>query len=179
MTVSVSGQAYILLALMLLLLPFPWLMAALVAAGWHEICHALLVLGCGGRILALDISWGGIRMETSPMESWKILLCTLAGPAGSLALLLFAPWVPRIALCGLAQGAFNLLPVYPLDGGRAMMCLFPQWRQRGEKFALSALILLTLLGGLKTGWGLPVVTVLVLAGIKGKKPCKSSRFRVQ
>lgn len=179
MTVNISGEACILLALLLLTLPLPWLGAMLVAAAWHECCHALAVAACGGRIFHLEFGCGGARMETGPLETWQELLCALAGPAGSFLLLLFAPWVPGIALCGLGQGAFNLLPLYPLDGGRVMACLFPRWHQRGEPIVLAALLILTLWGAAARGWGLLPTVVLALAFLRRKKPCKSSRFRVQ
>lgn len=176
---TISGQAYLLWALLLLTLPLNWLMAALLAACWHEFCHGLAVVLCGGKILGLHLGWHGAKMETSPLCRRHTLLCSLAGPAGSLLLLIFAPWFPRLALCGLGQGAFNLLPVYPLDGGRAMVSLFPRWQKRGQRVVMTCLILLALAGALRGLWSPAIPAVVVLAAIRGKKPCKSSRFRVQ
>ena len=62
-------------------------------------------------------------LETGSMTIREELLCALAGPAGSLSLLLVSEWIPRIALCGMVQGLFNLIPAGNLDGGRVLRCL--------------------------------------------------------
>lgn len=179
MTLSISGQAYIAMALLLLTLPLHWVLAAMVAAVWHEACHALAVVACGGKLLSLDITWGGARMQTSPLSPRQALLCALVGPAGSLLLLFTAPWIPRIALCGLAQGVFNLLPVYPLDGGQILRCLIPGWGQRGENICLLLLLVAALWGAVTGGWDTLPAAMVALLWLPRKKPCKSSRFRVQ
>lgn len=176
---TIAGEAYILWALLLLVVPLNWLLAGAVAAAFHEACHALAVLACGGRVLALKLTWAGARMEVSPLGRWQRLICSLAGPAGSILLILLAPWMPRVALCGLGQGAFNLLPIYPLDGGRAMVSLIPTWRQHGEGIALWLLLALTLWGAVFRNWGWLFPGMVASAIVRRKKPCKSRRFRVQ
>lgn len=177
--IRIDGWTYLLLALWLLTLPLNWLLAAAVAAAWHEISHALALLACGGRVICLEVTGGGARMLTSPLGRWKTFLCALAGPVGSGLLLLFAPWIPRVSLCALGQGAFNLLPIYPLDGGRAMECLFPGWRRRGEKIFLGATLLVAVLGAGFAHWGPIPALALTLAALRRKNPCKNSRSGVQ
>ncbi len=62
-------------------------------------------------------------MRADGMSSGKSVICILSGPMGSLLLFLFVRWIPRIAFCGLLQGIYNLLPIYPLDGGRVVRCM--------------------------------------------------------
>lgn len=135
---GVAPTAFIILALMLLILPVKWIFAALVAALIHELSHAAAVSLCGGRINALELGSNGAIMEALPMNRGKELFCSLAGPLGGLILLLFARWFPRVAVCAAFQSFYNLLPVYPLDGGRALRCgaqiLFPKWADRICKF---------------------------------------------
>lgn len=169
---AIEGWTFILWALLLLTLPLNWLLAAMLAAVWHEVCHGLGVLLSGGRILSLTVGPGGIRMDTTSLPRGKSVLCSLAGPLGSLLLLPLAPWFPRLALCGLGQGAFNLLPIYPLDGGRALESLFPPWRK-----TRMALLLLLAWGSIFLGLGPVPVLAVALAG--GNNPCKRCRFRVQ
>ncbi len=107
-------------ALMLLILPLPWIGAAIAAAAWHELCHCAAVWSLGGRINGIQFHPNGTVINSTPLSPWRSLVCSLAGPAGSIILLFFLRWFPRTALCGLFHGAYNLLPVYPLDGGRAL-----------------------------------------------------------
>jgi len=124
--VRVDVSACLMGAFLLLTLPLNWLLSALAAAAFHELCHGAAILLLGGRIWGVRIGAGGAVMETEPLSSGKELVCALAGPAGSLLLVLTFRIFPRVAVCALVQGAFNLLPVFPLDGGRALragLCL--------------------------------------------------------
>lgn len=117
-------------ALLLLILPLKWLFSLIFAAAVHELFHYGAILLCGGRVRHLKVDMGGMLMEIAPMPPQRELLCALAGPAGSFLLASLIHRFPVLGLCALVQGMFNLLPVYPLDGGRVAACamdmLFPQ-----------------------------------------------------
>ena len=116
---SVGGDALIFAALLLLIFPLKWLIAAIMAALWHEFCHYLAVKLCGGRIDMIRVAKNGTVMRSQIHNAGYELICVLAGPLGSLALILLARWIPRIAFCAAVHGIYNLMPIYPLDGGRA------------------------------------------------------------
>ncbi len=119
----ISGSFFILAALMLLILPLKWLIAAALAAAVHEGAHYLALKLCRCHVLSLQVGTGGAVIKTDCISRGKELFCALAGPIGGLTLLLFAKWLPRTAVCALIQSAYNLLPLFPLDGGRAMRCI--------------------------------------------------------
>lgn len=120
--VSLSPGGCILGALVLLVLPWKLLLAAFFAAAIHECCHLLALLACGVPILRISIGAAGAAIRTPPFPPAQELLCALAGPVGSLLCLLAARNFPLLALCGIIQGLYNLLPIYPLDGGRVLRC---------------------------------------------------------
>lgn len=120
--IKISSASFILLALLLLLLPLPWIIAAILAGIFHEFCHWAAVCLCGGRISRLQLTANGAVMDTCPMSQGKQLICVLAGPLGGLFLLLFLRQIPRIAIIAAFQSAYNLLPLSPLDGARALRC---------------------------------------------------------
>ena len=119
---TVSGGALIALALAVLILPLRWLMAGAAAAAFHEGCHWAAIRLCGGKAVRLHIGGRGMRMAVEELSPGKELICALAGPVGSLLLLLTARLFPAVAVCAALQSAYNLLPIYPLDGGRALRC---------------------------------------------------------
>lgn len=138
--VTVSHGACIAAAFLLLVIPLPWLAAAAAAAAFHELCHAVVILLMGGRILEMRIGLNGAAMETDTLSDRQELFAALAGPIGSFLLVFFVQWTPRIAFCGLIHGGFNLLPLFPLDGGRILHCLVRMVSQgRNEERICSAI----------------------------------------
>ena len=121
---QLDGRLCFLLALMLILLPLPWVLGAALAAAVHELFHAVAIFLLKGNIYALHLGAGGIRMETTPMPPDRELMAAIAGPFGSVLLVLLAPWLPRTAACAAIHCVYNLLPLFPLDGGRMLQNLF-------------------------------------------------------
>lgn len=112
----------LMLALAVLVLPLQWFAAIILAAVFHELCHYLAVRCCGGQLMGVSVEIRGARLEVAGLSNAQELFCALAGPLGGLLLLFLIRWIPRTAICAAFQSLFNLLPVYPLDGGRALRC---------------------------------------------------------
>ena len=108
----------------ILILPLRWIVAAVIAGAIHELWHIAVLQLCRVKIFSLVVSPQGAKIETEPMHPVQELICAAAGPLGSFSLLLFAGWMPLLSLLGLLQGLFNLIPVYPMDGGRILVSLF-------------------------------------------------------
>ena len=130
-----------------------WIMAAVGAAGLfmsiilHELGHSLVARSVGIHIKSITLFvFGGVAdMEDEPATARDELLMAIAGPATSivLALVFFGASMAVAAGTGISplQGvlmylawlnailaAFNLLPAFPLDGGRVFRGLLWAWR---------------------------------------------------
>ena len=121
--IQIQSELFLFAACLFLILPLDWILAAWIAAIIHELCHIGAVFILKGKILRIKINPSGCILDTESMGEWQQFLCTLAGPFGSLALLLFCQTIPQIAICGFFHGLYNLIPIEPLDGGRMLRIL--------------------------------------------------------
>lgn len=181
--IRVDPFSYILGAAVLLLLPAKLWMAALFSASVHELFHLVALWLLDGQVTQLRLGICGAKIVTLPMSRGREVLCALAGPMGSFSLLALASHYPLAALFGCMQGAYNLLPIYPLDGGRIFRGIFSEaFCAAAETFFLVMLwgigIWLITLYDLGLFPVLPALAV-TLEPIRRKYPCKEPNFAVQ
>ena len=115
---------------------------------FHELCHSLVARRYGLRIkgITLFIFGGVAELEDDPPSAKTEFLMALAGPASSAALGLAlyglramaqgAGWSQSVvavlgylASINISLAGFNLLPAFPLDGGRVLRAALWRWRQ--------------------------------------------------
>ena len=106
--------------------------ALLVAAVVHEMGHLIAFFLCGVHMNGVRFTLSGPVLHYEAANSGRVTFCTaLAGPtAGLLFACAFYPVWPLCAKISLLLSVFNLLPVLPLDGGRAIAALCRGSRNR-------------------------------------------------
>ncbi len=118
--IETDGGFWLVLGLMLLLFPVRFLAGVLLAAAVHELGHLLAIRLTGGKVRRICLRAGGAVIETAPMTPGREVLCALAGPAAGAMTVLAWRFYPELALAGLVQTGVNLVPIYPMDGGRVV-----------------------------------------------------------
>ena len=126
---EITSGAYLTAAAGVTLLPPDVFTAVFSAAAVHELFHLLILRLLCVPVYRITLDWAGVKIRCGAMTPGDEFLCSCAGPVGSLSLLTLGSVFPMVALFGLIQGIFNLIPIYPLDGGRmvsaAVSGLFP------------------------------------------------------
>ncbi len=180
-SIIVRPEAYWFLCACLLLLPLKLVLAWLISVAVHEGFHYGALKLCGCRVPCVRIGAFGAQMETGPLTSGQEIVCAAAGPVGGLLLLLFLKKVPLIAVVGLLHTAFNLIPLFPLDGGRVLHAIIRRLT-KGEciisvldMMVIAALLGFAIYGLIKLFLGplpLLVVIALIYKNKKSKSSCK-------
>ena len=166
--VQVSPGLLLLLPAALLLLPLRWVLAWVLAVVIHETGHYLAFRLCVIPIYGLRISPLGVLLQTGDLQFRETLICALAGPLFALLFTVLSPIMPRVALCIFFQSIFNLLPIYPLDGGRVLRVIllkflsvrtacFVEWVMTALVFAAVIYVLYILKMGV-----VPILLVIVI-----------------
>ena len=148
----------------------------------HELAHSVVAIWRGGRVkeIVLMVVGGVSVIESMPKRRWEEGLVAAVGPLLSLLLggVLFAGYAAsqtadaRFGLFYLAEtnlvlGVFNLLPAFPMDGGRIFRALLASWLGAARATEISARVgkgLAALLGllGIVAGSMLTVLVALFL-----------------
>ncbi len=180
---TISSGAYFILALMLLLAPLRWVIATLLAAVIHELGHYGAVLLCKGQVRNVKMGIFHSEMEITALTDWQELFCIIAGPLFGGLLLFLSPWMPLVAVCAWIQTLYNILPIYPLDGGRLLRCMARMLHVNNnrvraiEGVAIVLLAVLLIVLGLSLGRSAFLLgCVLLSKAFSGKIPCKHRQY---
>jgi Zn-dependent protease len=162
-----------------------WLVVLFACVVVHELAHSFVARSKGVAVHEIDLlPIGGVsRMERLP-DSWRDeSAIAAAGPIASvtLAMLAFAlaaaaglpllppsvwegPLLVRVAWANVLLAGFNLLPAFPLDGGRVFRALLERDRSRVEATRQAAGVSRVLAGGM-VGLGVLFNFWLVVIGL--------------
>lgn len=130
-----------------------WTMGAIGAVGLfvsiliHELCHSIVARRSGVPMngITLFIFGGVAEMESEPDQPGPELRIALAGPLATVALIVFLfpiaalmrqqhwPVIPTaivsyLAMINLVLLVFNIIPAFPLDGGRVLRAALWKWK---------------------------------------------------
>lgn len=154
-----------------------WCIAASVM---HEAGHFLALYALGDRPEAVCVGLFGVRVVRRPADPLNYrgtLLVALAGPLVNLiafSVLYAAGGMSVPATVHLILGAFNLLPVGPLDGGQALFAAAAQrWDEQGAErlcqiVSVAVLIPLATLGFyllIRSGYNFTLLAVSLYLGL--------------
>jgi Zn-dependent protease/CBS domain-containing protein len=162
-----------------------WIMAGIGAMGLfasiilHEIGHSLVARRAGMPVhdITLFLFGGVAEMDEEPPDARAELAMALAGPCTSFVIggIFIALWqlfkrsgigIEAQAVAGylgginILLGLFNLLPAFPLDGGRVLRALLWMWQHDLRKATRIA-------SHIGAGFGIALMVLAVLAFLGG------------
>jgi len=161
----------------------PFVVAVFGSILLHELGHALMArrYGIGTRDITLYVIGGIARLERMPRSAGPELLIALAGPAVNVVIATILTGVVVLSqVVGLPTNfwlnvlflnvglcLFNLLPIFPMDGGRIFRALLSGWLGRPKATVVAVAVgqFLAVAGGVigvATGhWTAAILAVFV------------------
>lgn len=125
---SVSSGALLLFSALYFFGGLDYLIGFLTAVAVHEMGHITIIKLCGGKVRRISVNILGVVIDYYSINDFiSELFCIAAGPAAGFALsyaasLLGNFYSNKLFLTtsgiSLLLSIYNLLPIYPLDGGR-------------------------------------------------------------
>lgn len=115
--------AVVLLSGLYFLLPLRWCVRLALTVTVHELGHVAALILCGAEVCGLRMEGCGLVLRCTPPEgALRTVTAALAGPAAGAGLFCILRGLGYIACAELSLlfSCVNLLPVLPLDGGRAL-----------------------------------------------------------
>lgn len=182
-----------------------WIVIVFACVVLHELAHSVVAQARGGRVHAiLLLPIGGVSQIERLPEGWvNELLVAAAGPAASLLIaglaalaavgfghdllpidLARGPVTTRLLWINLLLAGFNLLPAFPLDGGRILRAALEP-RRGVEAATRAAATAGRVFGGLMIAAGLlwdlwlVVIGVFVILGATQEQTVTEAHLRLQ
>ena len=132
-----------------------WAPVIFISILFHELAHAATIglFGFGSSHIVLG-GMGGVTINERRAKPWQDMLISAAGPLSSFLLAFIClqiayrvpaaqtdpmlhAFLPLMVWAGFVWGIFNLLPVPPLDGGKALRNLLRTFLREGLAFTIS------------------------------------------
>lgn len=184
---DIQPSFWILSVVGLLLLPFRWIIAWMIAVSVHEIGHYLALRALKIPVYTVSIRLSGVYLQTAPMTAMQEAFVAAAGPIFSFMLVGLARWIPHTACCAFFHLIFNMLPFSTFDGGRVLenilRIFLPEQYAAGAVRCIQCL-LLAFIGGilLYLRWGLMLIVSAAMLLVRNgcvTFPCKQRKQIVQ
>lgn len=155
---------------------------AVLSALFHEIAHIVTLRLLGGKANEIRIKEIGISLRTGLMGYKTEAIVALSGPLASFFAFLvffiisryfvFAKWSVFLTASNLALFIINILPVYPLDGGRALYCILSLSTPRAGRYVkiisvifLLPLCVISVIILISTGYNFSLVLICIYLSI--------------
>lgn len=136
---------YVLVRYNNLLIGFMAGVGLLLSIALHELGHSVVAMafGCKVRDITLMMLGGRATLLSMPKKAWQEFLVAIAGPLvslmlgfGGIFLIVLIPGLsPKMksilsnefGILNISLGVFNLLPAFPMDGGRVLRAFLQQF----------------------------------------------------
>jgi Zn-dependent protease len=165
----------------------------------HELAHSLYAIAHGGKVQSITLLMiGGVsELSKAPEDPKQEAIMALAGPAASLGIggvCMAVLWVStshggsdlRFALFYLGQlnmvlAVFNLLPAFPMDGGRILRAILVPGRGKARATHIAATVgkifagLFALVGLFAGNFFLVIIAFFVFIGAEGELRAELTR----